>query len=469
VRLLYGPFEPDKPPFLSPGLLTASNVYPGDLGYRPVGQFEALTSALPSKPLGAASFVSPAGVTTIIAGTSSGLYRLALTGWSELLTGLAMVDDQRWRFAQFGGLAIATNGTDAPKKIDLATFTASNLGGSPPTMAMMTVVKDFLVGGVIGGVVNMVQWSAINNAEGWTVGLEQCDYQILPAGGEVTGLVGGEFGLILQRGRVSRMTYVGDNLVFQFDEISNNIGCVSPHSVIQFGANAAWLSDSGFIMWDGATLKPIGQERIDRTFFASYTKADWAKMSTAVDLQNSLIVWAMADRMFVYNWVLDRWSIIDQAAAIVFAGYSRSFSLEDIASIYPQLEMVPYSLDDPRWKGGDPKFFVFDPAFRLGNFSGTPMEATLGTGDIELTKGRSARLSFVRALGDADNISMGIASRPALSAPLTYNSYSLQTASGDLPVRESGRTMRFRQTIAQGEAWTFAQGIDLTPFGGAKR
>jgi hypothetical protein len=131
---------------------------------------------------------------------------------------------------------------------------------------MLTVVKDFLVGGVIGGVVNMVQWSAINNAEGWTVGLEQCDYQIIPSGGEVTGLLGGEFGIILQRGRVSRMTYVGDNLVFQFDEISNNVGCVSPHSVIQAGQFGFWLSDSGFVMWDGATIKPIGQEKIDRSF-----------------------------------------------------------------------------------------------------------------------------------------------------------------------------------------------------------
>jgi hypothetical protein len=470
VRLLFGPFEPDKPPFLSQSLITASNVYPGALGYRPVGQFEPLTSGTASKPLGAASFVSPAGITTIVAGTQDALYRLELSGWTLLAGGFSLVDDIRWRFAQFGGLAIATNGSDPLKKIDLTTFATANLGGSPPTMKMLTVVKDFLVGGSVGGVVNKVQWSAINNAEGWTIGLEQADYQIIPSGGEVTGLLGGEFGLILQRGRVSRMTYVGDNLVFQFDEISNNVGCVSPHSVVQAGQMGFWLSDNGFVMWDGATIKPIGQERVDRTFSASYTRGSWVKMSTAVDVSNNLVVWAMGDRMFVYNWVLDRWSIIDQPAAIVFSGYSRTFGLEDIASLYPVLELVPYSLDDPRWKGGDPKFFVFDASFRLGNFSGTPMAATLGTGDNEIVGGRDARITFVRPLGDAiDGVSIDIACRARLGDTLTANTYSGLTSSGDVPVRESGRYVRLTQEFAAGTDWTYAQGIDLVPHKGAKR
>lgn len=470
MRLVFGAFEPDKPPFLSTGLQTASNVYPGPLGYRPVGQFVQLADPLPSKPLGAASFVSPTGVTTVIAGSDSGLYRFALTGWTLLGGGYAMIDDDRWRFAQFGGLAIATNGTNPIVKIDLTTFATAPLGGSPPTLKMLTVVKDFLVGGVAGGVVNKLRWSAINNAEGWTIGLDQSDYQILPSGGEITGLLGGEFGLILQRGRVSRMTYVGDNLVFQFDEISNNIGCVSPHSVIQFGQMGAWLSDNGFVMWDGATIKPIGQEIVDRTFRASYTKASWAKMSTSVDQVNNLVCWAMPDRTFVYNWVLDRWSIIDFASSICFAGFSRSLSLEDVGALYPVLETVPFTLDDPRWRGGDPQFFVFDSSCALGAFTGSTMQATLATGELELSPGRDARFTMIRPLGDAvSGITLTIECKARLGDSASSNSYSNVTPSGDMPVREAGRYTKFTQTIAAGTDWTFAQGLDLTPHKGAKR
>lgn len=471
MRLLFGQYEPDKPSFLSKGLQTASNVYPGPLGYRPVGQYVAGTPAIPAKPLGASSFVSPAGLTAIIAGTGTTLYRNTISGWSEISTGYGLLDDDRWRFAQFGGLAIATNGVDPIVKIDLETYVASNLGGSPPTLKMLTVVKDFLVGGVVDGVVNMVQWSAINNAEGWSIGLEQCDYQIIPSGGEVTGLLGGEFGLILQRGRVSRMTYVGDNLVFQFDEISNNVGCVSPHSVVQAGQLGFWRSDNGFMMWDGATIKPIGHERVDRTFGASYGRADWAKMSAAVDVVNNLVTWAMPDRMFIYNWLLDRWSIIVQPSSIVFGGYTQSTSLEEVGTLYPVLETVPVSLDDERWKGGQPQFFVFDDTYTLGTFSGTPMQASVATGDVEFMPGREARVSFIRPLGDAtENIEFVVISRQRLgNTSFATNSYSNVSDSGDIAVRESGRYMKIVQTIAAGTDWSYVQGIDLVPHGGRKR
>jgi hypothetical protein len=469
MRVVFGNYEPDKPPFQSEGLQVASNAYKSAIGWRPIGQFTPLANALAAKPLGAGTFTSPAAVTSIIAGTTDKLYRNSATTWTQIGTGYS-VGSGRWRFAQFGGLAIATNGTDPMQKINLDTFAVAALGGTPPTARMLTVVKDFLVGGVIGGVVNMVQWSAINNAEGWTVGLEQCDYQIIPSGGEVTGLLGGEFGIILQRGRVSRMTYVGDNLVFQFDEISNNIGCVSPHSVIQAGQYGFWLSDSGFVMWDGATIKPIGQEKIDRSFASDYSNSDWQAMSTAVDMRNNLVAWAMNDRILVYNWALDCWSIINQPSAIIFSGFSRTWTLEEIGLVYPVLETVPLSFDDPYWKGGNPLFYVFNSSYALGTLSGPTMQADFTTGDLEIAQGRRTRIGRVRPLGDATSgVTISIASRPRLGDAMTTNAYTGLTASGDVPVRESGRYMRFTQSIAAGAEWTYATGLDLVPHGGGRR
>lgn len=469
-RLLFGPFEPDKPPFLSKGLQIASNVYAGSLGYRPVGALVTLTSALPSKPLGAASFVSPQGATSILAGTASKLYRSLPTGWNQIGTGYTLQNDARWRFAQFGGLAIATNGSDPMQKIDLASFAVANLGGSPPTLKMLVVVKDFLVGGVTNGEVNTLRWSAINNAEGWTIGLDQSDYQIMPDGGEITGLLGGEVGIVLQRGRISRMTYVGNNLVFQFDTISYNVGCVSVHSVVQAGQVGFFLSDTGFQMWTGAELKPIGQERVDRTFAASYGRADWPNMSTAVDVRNSLVCWSMADRMFVYNWVLDRWSIIDQPAHIVFSGFSRDLTLEEIGALYGSLEMVPYSLDDDRFKGGNPLFYVFSTADQMATFSGPAMLASLSLGDLELAAGRESRIQTVRPLTDATNgITLTLGTRTRLGDTAAATDYTYLSDNGDMPVRQTGRYVRPELEIAAGTAWQYVQGFDVTLAAGGRR
>ena len=440
MRLLYGPFEPDKPSFLASGLQIATNVFKAAIGYRPVGQFAQVTSALASEPKGAASFVTAAGTTTILAGTDSNLYRLNGSGWTSIASALSST--ARWAFAQFGSIAISTNGVDNIKKVDLSTFAAADLGGTPPKAKLVNVVKDFLLLGVVDGVANKMQWSGINDAESWTIGVNQCDYQILPTGGEITGLLGGEVGIILQRNRVSRMTYVGDNLVFQFDEISNNIGCVSSNSVIQVGQLGFWLSDTGFVMWDGAAITPIGQEVIDRTFAASYSSADWAGMSTAVDVKNNLAAWGMGDRIFLFNWVLRSWSIIDKACPYIFAGFSAT----------------------------DPLFYGFNDVFELGTFSGGPMEAHLGTGDLELAPGREARITGARPLSDAvEGVSLIFQSKTRQGDEVTESIYDSLEDSGEMAVRENARFMRITQVIATDTNWTYAEGLDLAVAKAARR
>ena len=76
--------------------------------------------------------------------------------------------DNLWRFTQFGTLAIAVNGVDAPQKFDLSVGTNwTALGGSPPVGTFITTVRDFVVMGKIGSAPQRVQWCALNNAESW--------------------------------------------------------------------------------------------------------------------------------------------------------------------------------------------------------------------------------------------------------------------------------------------------------------
>ena len=56
----------------------------------------------------------------------------------------------------------------------------------------------------------------------------QADFQDLPDGGNVTGLVGGEYALIFQETSVRRMTYEGPPIIFRIDKIANDIGAACP-------------------------------------------------------------------------------------------------------------------------------------------------------------------------------------------------------------------------------------------------
>lgn len=470
----FGEYLPDQPAFNGKGLLVANNCYPGVMGYRPVKAFVADMTTGPAPFLGASAFVSPAGVATIIGGTATALYRVFNSTWTQIGAGYSMQAGARWRFAQFGGLAIATNAADPMQKINLSDGTVAPLGGNPPTARMLAVVKDFLVAGVIDGATNELGWCAINNAEDWTFGQNQSDYQIMPSGGEINGLFGGEYGLILQRNRITRMEYVGGNEIFVINEISSNFGCVTPHSVIQHGQIGCFLSDNGFMKWDGASLVPIGQERIDRYFLSSYGKASWASMSAAVDTKNQVFCWSMGDRMFCYHWILDRWTTVSLAAQIIFAGVTRGISLDEqdpaVGAPDDNLDSVGLlSLDDDSFKGGDSTFYVIDSSNRLGRLSGSNMSPTWTTGDIELVKGREANLRWIRPDTDATSVSLAISCRARLGDAVASNNYSTLQANGDMPVRERGRYMRLSMSIPAAAAWNYAEGFEPDVARGARR
>lgn len=462
--LQFGEWLPDQPSFGGKGVLVAENVYPGVMGYRPVGQFVQSVSAGPADFKGGATFVAPRGENIIIAGTATDLLRVTAGAWTSLATGY--LTSGRWRFAQFGGLAIATNDANPMQKIDLTTGAVAALGGSPPTFRMLAVVKDFLVGGVLDGQANMVGWSGINNAEDWEFGQNQSDYQIMPSGGDVNGLFGGEFGLVLQRNRITRMEYVGGNEIFVFNEVSTNFGCVSPHSVIQHGQIGCFLSDNGFMMWTGAELRPIGQEKIDRYFFSAYGRSAWFAMSAAVDIQNQVFCWSMGDRIFCYHWLLDRWSVINLSAQIIFSGVTRSISLDeqdtDIGVNDDNLDYTGLpSMDDSRYLGGDPAFYVIDSSRVLGRLTGSPMAATITLPDVELVSGRETNLRAVRPDTDAvSGVTLSIASRPRLGDAVSSNAYASLRPNGDMPVRERGRYQRMSLAFAAGTDWSYAQSLE---------
>lgn len=474
--MIFGEFAPDKAKSGNPEILTeCEGVYPMEDGYRPVGQFTALYSAIASAPKGGATFTSPQGLSYIIAGTNAALYKAYSGAWTAIGTGYSLLEDNRWRFAQFGGLAIATNGTDPMVKIDLEADTVGTLGGSPPKFETLAVVKDFLVGGVRNGQVMHLGWSGINDAEWWTVGQRQADLNILPDGGRINGILSGEYGIILQRNCIRRMDYVGGNIVFEFNVVSTNVGCVTPHSVAQWGRLAFFLSDDGHMMWDGSQAIPIGEEKIDRAFAEQYGQDDWASMSTAIDPVNRVVMWSMADKIWCYHWGFQKWTIIPIASSIIFSGVTKAISIDED---YPpdmtadtDIDGVGLpTLDDPVFKGGAPLLYVFNSSRELGEFSGTPMAAKFTGTDLELFQGQRACLRMARPDTDAtSNLTLTLLGKQRLGDAGSSTAFTSLTTSGDMPLRFSARFIRPTFQIAAGTSYTYVKGVNYVGEPGAGR
>jgi len=464
---LFGPWEPDKPPHLLQGLVTARNVYAGANGYRPVKQPQPLTSAMPAQFKGGAAFVASDGTSVTLAGTASNLYQY--TGaWTSLASGFSLGTEDRWQFVRFLDLAICVNG-GAPQKVDLLTSATAPLGGSPPTADFVAVVRGFVVLGRTDSSRVSVAWSDQGDAEVWTPGTGEAGEYALPSGGEVMGLAGGEYGLILQRNRIVRMSYTADDAIWQFDEISANIGCAASGSVVQAGRRVFFLSDRGFMMCDGASEPvAIGNEKVDRTFLSAYSRSDLSLMCAAVDPVNTLVMWSMLGRIWVYNWALDRWSDIVTSVSAIIEGFTFDTYLDALG--ITDIDASSVYVDDPIYQGGSPLLIVVDLSNTLNVLTGDNMAPLIQMPFVEMVPGFVARTRRARPLTDAtDGITLTLDARARLGDTPNEQAFTTLNTEGDMPIRTAARYQAPRFEVEEGVDWSFVQGIEFEFEAGGRR
>jgi hypothetical protein len=469
MRLQFGPFLPDQLPVGADRITIAENVFPAVDGYRAAPGFASISNALPAAFLGGASFVSTSGTAFLLAGTASTLSRLSGGAWTSLLSGLTVTN--RWRFAQFGDFVIGVNG-GATQVVDLDAGTAAALSGAPSAIDV-DVIGPHVVYAQPNGDILRVRWSAFEDHTGNTLGTNQAGDQPMLTGGEVMGLAGGEFGVILQRQRLVRMSLTGDSTApFQFDEITPNFGCASKGSIAKAGRTVFCLSDRGFIGIDnGQSVRPIGNEKFDASFREALGEDDFERVWAVVDPQRTIVAWGIPGvpgRIWIYNWVLDRASVLKLPFDGIFAGFENSQTLEEVSSAYPNIDTMPFSLDDPRFQGGAPRLYVVQNG-QVGVMAGVNLTATLKTAQFAAYGDNLAR---VRAIWpDTDAVS-GVtvtveASQRRGDTPRTVSSSNMQ-ASGRVPLQSRGKYMTVAVRIASPD-WDYCNGVMIEAAQGGVR
>ncbi len=213
------------------------------------------------------------------------------------------------------GTGVGGTGTYTVSSSQTVSSTTITATGNAPPAKFVTVVRDFVVAGNIAGGESTVYWSDINNELNWVPSFfSQSDSQYLPDGGNITGLAGGEYGLIFLERAIYRMTYSGSPFFFQFDAISRTLGCISAGSIAQFGGVTYFLADDGFYICDGQNIQPIGLEKVNRWFFKTAILTDIANsMSSTIDPIRGLVIWCFPAKegnrqLLIYNIQLKKWS-----------------------------------------------------------------------------------------------------------------------------------------------------------------
>lgn len=474
TRVTFGEWLPDQPGLVG-ALTKAENVYPKAVGYGSFPDAVDYSGAASENLNSVVAAKDSSGATKIFAGGSTKLFLLDSNDLSlDDVSGATYTTNDVWKFTQFGNSLIAANGADKLQYWDLtttATTTFADLDAGAPAAKYVTVVRDFVISGWQTDYPNRVQWSGINDPTTWSSSaVTQSDFQDIPDGGEIRGITGGEFGLVMLERSLVRMSYVGTPLVFQFDNISRNLGCYEANSVIQWQGITYFLSDDGFYACDGQNIVPIGAEKVNRFFFADLNESLLTNMSAAVDPERNLVMWsyptqAESTRILVYHIVTKRWSVINTTVDRIASSSTPAITLEGLDTFSASIDALGSSLDSRIWLGGKLNLAGVRDT-KIITFSGSPKTGIIETADLQ-TDGQSTMITMAKPLIDGGSASIAVASRLVLSETPTFGSQTAANSENRVGLRSYGKYHRL-QVTPTGNNWSTAIGVDieLQPAGG---
>lgn len=468
---------PDQPPLSNPGSTTALNVIPGPMSYLPFPSPETYSQATGSanRVRGAVSIQDRDGVTYVYAGDAGKLYELSATAWDDVsksgdYSGTATTEV--WRFAQWGNQLIATNYMNDLQQITAGASNFTDVAGSPPRARHVAVIRDFLVlANVNDGTArpNRVQWSAFNNITSWTANVAtQADSQDLQEGGHIKGLIGGEYGTIIQERAVSRMVYVGPPLIFQFDEVERSRGTQISGSVTAYGGLVFFWGEDEVWLFNGQMSEPIARNKTAQTIFDDFDGTYKDRVVGAIDPRNTLACWlypgsghmgGQPNRMAIYNWTIKRWAIVEVEVEMLTNFLSPGYTLDGLDAVSTSIDALPASLDDPVWMGGRPNFAGFDSSHRLITFSGAPLDGMVETTELRAAPGRHLEITNVRPLVEGGSYTAAIGTRQAQDAVIDWGAVLMPNSLGECNVRKASRFARVR--ISASGDWKHIQGADI--------
>lgn len=464
-RITFTEWTPDQPSIVE-NLSVAKNVVPAAVGFVPFPTAVDYSAAA-SENLNNVFAGRFSTTTNVFAGGATKLFKLDGSDLSMDNVSKAgnYANVERWRFIQFGDTVIAANNVNKVQAFTLGSSTTfDDLAAAAPVAKFVTVVRDFVVCANLdsGTNANKVQWSNINDETNWTAGAaSQSDFQIIPDGGNITGITGGETGLILLERAIVRMSYIGSPLFFQFDTIARGIGCVEGNSVAKYGNMTYFLGEEGFYSCDGSTVTPIGNEKIDRWFYANSNPSALNTMSTTVDPFRKIVVWNFLDtfgnrQLIIYNWQVQKWTYGSTDTNYVASSATAGTTLEGM-DLYGNMDTIATSFDSNLFSGG--KFLLAGArGTKIVTFTGQSSAAQIDTGQIGSEY--PSVVTLARPIVDAGSADVAIASQVKLDQVVDFGAYIPADSENRVPLRSAGKYHKL-SIKPTGARWSNIIGVDI--------
>lgn len=475
----FGEWFPDQGALENRGAIIAKNVIPRLDGYSPLSDIAVYSSALTARCQGAFAVRDSSNNVNWFAGDASKLYQIVTgTSWTDVsrVGGYSTSDFLNWKFCIFGNRVIATNYNDLIQNFVMGSSSVFADLYANLKARYCAVVKDFVFYAYTNDTVDgerpqRVRWTALNDPTDITVSpTTQSDFQDLVGdGGEITGLITGVAGadvIIVMRNAMWKGTYTGDSLIFRFDKIEGAKGCFVPGSLCQFAGLFFYLAEDGWYMSDGLSSQSIGAEKINKWFFADFMNSKYYLSSSMIDPINQLMIFSypdndsgvIANKLLIYNFFVKRFAYGVNNLEYIFPAYTLATSIDDFGAT--SIDSLPFSLDSGVYAGGVLRLSAFDSSHRMNFMTGATLEATIDTGEAQVTPGKRSFVTEIWPYIDGGTVTVKVGSRNLPTETVSFTSSISVNGIGFAPCRSDARFHRVRLIVAAGGSWGHAQGIN---------
>lgn len=472
----FGEWRPDIAAWNGQFGQEAKGVLPMADGYRPIPGLDTVGAAVPARVRGAFTAYTRSRNPVFFCGTADKLYRFntASQSWDDVSKagGYTLPVDDEWSFVQFGDYVLAAHQNDVLQQFNIETDSVfSDVSGSPQAR-IVAVVADFVVCGDLNSAPRTVQWSDLEDHTTWTTGgTSLADSQVMPDFGNVTGVIGGESGLVFQERGIRRMTFApGSDFAFFFDVLSRGTGCRSPFAIANKGLATFFLADDGIYMMSGEGVVPIGAQRVNQWFFGRLDPVRLWRTKFEIDQSSTRLFIAfpsaaaeegLHDTILVYDWSVDRFTWIETKCCTLVNAALVGVSIDDMDALFASLEAITPSLDSRVWQGGAPVMGLFNDENKLAFFAdeANNFEATMDTPEVQLAAPNRAFVNRLHPACDTSQLVARVGTRERVADSVTWRPEASMAASGRVSVRAGGRFHRFRVRVPAGVLWTRATGV----------
>lgn len=363
---------------------------------------DAGLDALASACYGAAALRKLDNSFRIIAGTTTKLYELSGTAWTDRTRSVggdySLGVDNFWRFAQYGDVTLAIAKTDTLQASVSTTF--ANVTGAPKASLVETVGRFVFVAdtdeATYGDSPNRWWCSAINDYTDWTPSIttQSATNNLTSSPGRIYGLK--RFGeqIVFYKERAMYIgTYVGAPVIWDVQEIPGDAGCNSQEAIVNIGTSDnpvhLFMGADDFWRFDGARPIPIGAP-IRRTVYAELDYDYANKIKTLHDRVNSRVYFyypvsgnsGVLTKCVVYHYRSNKWGRDDRTIEAALEYIAGGITWDTFP--FSTWDSIPSTIawDSPFWTSGSIAPAVFNDSNELLTLDGIATNSSFTTNDF---------------------------------------------------------------------------------------